>query len=64
MTLSNYGRVSVWETTNGGTTWTDKEGNLPDMPVRWALYNPLDRSQVFLATEVGVWSTENLKFYM
>ncbi len=60
VTLSNYNTVSVWETTNGGTNWTSKEGNLPNMPVRWGLYNPLDYNQVFLATEVGVWTTDDL----
>jgi len=60
VTLSNYGIVSVWESTNGGNSWTNKEGNLPNMPVRWALYNPLDYNQVFLATEVGVWTTADL----
>jgi len=59
VTFSNYGVTSVWETENGGSSWSNKEGNLPDMPVRWALYNPNDRTQVILATEVGVWSTEN-----
>ena len=57
VTFSNYGVISVWETSDGGTTWTDKEGDLPDMPVRWALYNPDNRHEVILATEVGVWST-------
>ncbi|MDB4106839.1 GEVED domain-containing protein, partial [Bacteroidia bacterium] len=60
VTYSNYGVNSVWETTNGGGLWTSKEGNLPNMPVRWALYNPNDRNQVLLATEVGVWSTNDL----
>jgi len=59
-TYSNYGVVSVWETTNGGTSWTSVEGNLPDMPVRWALFNPANASQALLATEVGVWSTDLL----
>jgi len=59
ITFSNYGVTSVWETTNGGVTWRNKEGNLPDMPVRWALYNPNNRNQVVAATEVGVWSTDN-----
>jgi hypothetical protein len=57
VTFSNYGVISVWETSDGGTIWTDKEGDLPDMPVRWALYNPDNRHEVILATEVGVWST-------
>ncbi|UTW65693.1 T9SS type A sorting domain-containing protein [bacterium SCSIO 12643] len=59
VTFSNYGVTSVWYTANGGTTWTAKEGNLPDMPVRWALFNPSNIAEVILATEVGVWSTSN-----
>ena len=58
VTYSNYGIPSVWETSDGGTTWYNKEGDLPDMPVRWCLYNPDDRDEVLLATEVGVWSTD------
>ncbi|MDX1419338.1 MAG: hypothetical protein R3181_05175 [Rubricoccaceae bacterium] len=59
VTYSNYGVTSVWETVDAGTTWANKEGNLPDIPVRWALFNPLDRSQVILATEAGIWETED-----
>jgi len=59
-TYSNYGVNSVWETTNGGTTWNSVEGNLPDMPVRWALFHPTIPTQALLATEVGVWSTDLL----
>ncbi|MFZ1454255.1 MAG: hypothetical protein WAT20_16230, partial [Ferruginibacter sp.] len=60
VTYSNYGVNSVWETTNGGTSWTSVEGNLPDMPIRWALFNPSNNDQVVVATELGVWSTDNL----
>lgn len=59
VTYFNYGVTSVWYTSNGGTSWTSKEGNLPDMPVRWALFNPSNRSEVILATELGVWATSN-----
>ena len=57
---SNYGINSIWETIDGGTTWTSVEGNLPDMPIRWALFNPNNNNQVVIATELGVWSTDNL----
>ncbi|WP_436516652.1 LamG-like jellyroll fold domain-containing protein [Ekhidna sp. To15] len=60
VTFSNYGVTSVWETTDGGTNWTAVEGNLPDMPVRWALFNPNNSDQAIIATELGVWSTDDL----
>ena len=61
VTFSNYSVTSVFESTDGGSTFLSKEGDLPDMPVRWALYNPINLSQVLLATEVGVWSTEDIR---
>ena len=60
VTFSNYGVPSVWQTCNGGTTWQEKEGNLPDMPVRWAVYLPGEGVQALLATELGTWATDNL----
>ncbi len=60
ITYSSYGVNSVWETRDGGSTWLSREGNLPDMPIRWALYNPDDTDQVLLATEMGVWSIDNI----
>lgn len=60
VTLSSYGVPSVMETKDGGTTWTNVEGNLPDMPIRWGIFNPADGRQVMLATEGGVWSTNQL----
>lgn len=59
VTLFNYGITSVWYTSNGGTSWASKEGNLPDMPIRWILFNPNNRSEVLVATELGVWATTN-----
>ncbi|MEW7280637.1 GEVED domain-containing protein [Aquimarina sp. 2201CG1-2-11] len=59
VTIHNYGVTSVWATTNGGANWVNKEGNLPDMPVRDILQNPLDRTEVILATQLGVWRTNN-----
>ncbi|MBL7827514.1 MAG: T9SS type A sorting domain-containing protein [Saprospiraceae bacterium] len=60
VTCSNYGLNSVLESTNGGTTWVDLDNDLPDMPVRWALFNPYNHDQLMLATELGVWSTDDL----
>lgn len=63
VTLSNYGIASVYYTNDGGTSWTSKdqaEHGLPDMPIRWVLFNPNDYKQVILATELGVWSTQDI----
>ena len=56
--FTNYGVQNVWVTINGGTTWTNIDGNLPDMPVRWALFHPDDNTKAFIATETGVWETD------
>lgn len=59
-TVSNYGSVSIHESFDNGSTWQSVEGNLPDMPVRWVLFDPIDPDQAMIATEAGVWVTENL----
>jgi len=61
VTFSNFGVSSVWKTTDGGSTWKNVEGNLPDMPVRWVMYHPMDVRKAFLATELGIWSTGDLE---
>ncbi len=60
VTFSNYGVSSVWLTIDGGETWQEKEANLPDMPIRWAIFHPDNDDQVLLATETGVWATNTL----
>jgi photosystem II stability/assembly factor-like uncharacterized protein len=63
VTVSNYGVRSIYYTTNGGTTWTSKDEagqGLPDIPVRWGIFNPKNTRQVILATELGVWSTSDI----
>jgi len=60
VTYSSYGVTSVWETRNGGSTWINIEGNLPDMPIRWILLSPSSSYKALVATELGVWSTDSL----
>ena len=60
VSFSNYGVVSVWETHDGGINWKDIEGDLPDMPVRWILHHPQNSEKAIIATELGVWKTENM----
>jgi len=62
ITQSNYGIESIYETVSGGGTngWSRAEGDLPDIPVRWGLYNRDNFNQVAVATEVGVWVTDDI----
>jgi len=55
---SNYGTSNIWVSTNGGTAWANIDGNLPNMPVYWAMYHPDNNTKMFIATETGVWETE------
>lgn len=57
VTFHNYNVVNVWYSSDGGTTWENKEGNLPDMPVKCILQNPLKLNEVIIGTELGVWYT-------
>lgn len=57
---SNYGINNVWISTNGGTSWTASDGNLPNMPIRWAMFYPGDNTKAYIATETGVWETNLL----
>jgi PKD repeat protein len=61
VTYSNYGVSKIFESKNGGFSWTNINGNFPDMPVRWAVFSPINPEQVVLATEMGVWVTQQLE---
>ena len=63
VTYSNYCVTSIYESLNATQatpTWTAVEGNLPDMPVRWAMFDPRNSDWALIATELGVWSTDNI----
>jgi len=60
VSFSNYGVPSIWLSYDGGANWMEREGNLPDMPVRWALMHPENSGQAMLATETGIWVTNML----
>ncbi len=60
VTFSNYGFSSIWYSSDGGSNWSEIEGNLPDMPVRWAVFMPGDDDKAVIATEAGVYTTTNI----
>ncbi|ARV06838.1 hypothetical protein BTO04_09140 [Polaribacter sp. SA4-10] len=61
VTFHNFGVTNVWYSADGGTNWANKEGDLPDFPVKCILMNPLNNDEVIIGTELGVWNTNNFK---
>ena len=62
VTFYNYGIANIWYTSDGGTNWQNKDNiTLPNMPIRWAIFNPNKYGEeLVLATELGTYSTNNL----
>lgn len=59
LTMHNYGVNNIWYTSNGGTNWYQLDGNLPDLPVKTILQNPLNAAEIMIGTDLGVWYTTN-----
>jgi len=64
VTLSGYSQdeyaAHVYRSPNQGGTWTAIDGNLPDVPANDILVDPLNASRLYLATDTGVYTTQNL----
>ena len=69
VTFSNYEVVSIFYTTDGGTTWTDVSGNLEENPdgtgngpsIAWGhIYNDGVTKKYYVGTSIGLFSTDNL----
>ncbi|MBX7110221.1 MAG: hypothetical protein K1X61_16335 [Chitinophagales bacterium] len=61
--FSNYGINNIWETKNATAPqvqWTAHDGDLPNLPVNWIFPHPLHPEVCYIATELGVFYTNNL----
>ena len=58
VTYGGYTSDNVWQTTNGGTSWTAATG-LPSAPVRDLKMHPFNTHWLYAATEVGLMVSEN-----
>jgi len=57
--LSNYVQT-VYRSTNGGASWTSVTANLPAAPANSVVVDPVDANTVYVATDMGVYSTRNI----
>ncbi len=58
--VGSLGTGHVYQTMNGGGGWTDITGNLPDAPVNAIVVDPQSPGDVYVATDVGVFATQNV----
>ena len=58
LTETGYGNDHIFHTADGGQTWTDLQGDLPDVPVS-ALLVDQDAGFLYAGTDVGVFMSAN-----
>lgn len=59
VTLSGYGAMNVYKTTDAGNTWKNIGSNLPDVPVNAIAIHPVNPDYLFIATDIGVFASFN-----
>jgi hypothetical protein len=56
LSVSGFGGGKVWASTDGGASWSDIHGDLPDLPVNsLALDGATTPPTLYAGTDVGVW---------
>jgi hypothetical protein len=60
VTLSGFGSSHIYMSVNGGTSWSDLGGGLPDVPHNSVFINPSARMQVYVANDLGVFVANNI----
>ncbi len=55
-TLSGFvAGTKVFKTTNGGASWTNYSGTLPNIPVNCLVFEKNNKEQIYIGTDVGVY---------
>jgi hypothetical protein len=61
VTIMGFHVSHVWKTVNGGTSWTDFTGNLPDAPANAVLVDSsTNPSVLYVGTDVGAFSSSTV----
>lgn len=59
-TLQGFGTVQIYQSTDGGSIWQDISNGLPNAPANDVLVDPNDANTVYVATDAGVYYTQNV----
>ncbi|MCU1301809.1 MAG: hypothetical protein JWQ87_2093, partial [Candidatus Sulfotelmatobacter sp.] len=54
VTVMGFGTSHVFKTTDAGTTWIDKNADLPDSPANSIALDPINANVLYVGTDVGV----------
>lgn len=57
--FGNDDQGHVFKTTNGGSSWTDSSGNLPNIPVNTLVVDPDAADTLYAGTDIGVFVTRD-----
>jgi photosystem II stability/assembly factor-like uncharacterized protein len=57
ISFSAFGSGHVYRSADGGVTWSNRSGNLPNIPVNAIVVDPADDRRVYAATDNGVYRT-------
>lgn len=60
VTVQGLGALHAYRSTDGGSTWQDISRGLPDAPANSIVVDPTDANIVYLATDAGVYYTQNI----
>lgn len=61
VTVYGFGAGKIWHTDDGGTSWVDVSGDLPDVPVNClAVDSRTAIPTLYAGTDVGVWSSADM----
>jgi photosystem II stability/assembly factor-like uncharacterized protein len=59
ISYSAFGRGHVFRSADGGARWTNRSGNMPDIPINAIVVDPADHRRLFAASDHGVYETRN-----
>jgi hypothetical protein len=59
VTFGGYVAGNVWKSADGGQTWIDISGTLPQAPIRALAVHPRRSAFLYLGSEVGVFASED-----
>lgn len=60
VTVQGFGSIHVYQSADGGSDWQNISSNLPDAPANAVVVDPTNDSTVYVATDAGVYFTQNV----